>query len=115
MKEQTHHTKKLVSSLAPATSHISQTGDYINWYKANRYVKGMQVRIAKATQESNWRLKLTTNAYPLVLCKSISSTTGDGKYRQTKSAGIDKRIWIHLNPNGLLYKIHQVKGINLNH
>ncbi|WP_040975722.1 reverse transcriptase N-terminal domain-containing protein [Necropsobacter massiliensis] len=54
MKERIHHTKKLVNNPAPATPNISKW-HYIDWYKANRYVKGMQVRIAKATQESNWR------------------------------------------------------------
>ncbi|WP_244149509.1 reverse transcriptase N-terminal domain-containing protein [Rodentibacter genomosp. 2] len=114
MKEQTHHTKKLVSSLAPATSHISQW-HYINWYKANRYVKGMQVRIAKATQESNWRKvknlqrMLTHSFYAKALAvRRVTENTG-------KRLVLINGFGIHLNPNGLLYKIYQVKGINLNH
>ncbi|OZN24115.1 group II intron reverse transcriptase/maturase [Actinobacillus seminis] len=93
MKEQTHHTKKLVSSLAPATSHISQW-HYINWYKANRYVKGMQVRIEKATQKSNWRKvknlqrMLTHSFYAKALAvRRVTENTGK------RTAGIDKRIW----------------------
>ncbi|MGX3097323.1 reverse transcriptase N-terminal domain-containing protein, partial [Ursidibacter sp. B-7004-1] len=93
MKEQTHHTKKLVGSPAPTTSHISQW-HYIDWYKVNRYVKGMQVRIAKATQESDWRRvknlqRMLTHSFYAKALAVRRVTENKGK----RTAGVDKTIW----------------------
>lgn len=93
MKEQTHHTKKLVGSPAPTISHISQW-HYIDWYKVNRYVKGMQVRIAKATQEGDWRRvknlqRMLTHSFYAKALAVRRVTENKGK----RTAGVDKTIW----------------------
>ncbi|OBW96607.1 group II intron reverse transcriptase/maturase [Gallibacterium anatis] len=91
MKERKHYTEKVACN--PATSHISQW-HYVEWRKAERYVKGMQIRIAKATQESDWRKvknlqRMLTHSHYAKLVAVKRVTENKGK----KTSGVDKVLW----------------------
>ncbi|WP_245174248.1 reverse transcriptase N-terminal domain-containing protein [Gallibacterium genomosp. 3] len=88
MKERKHYTEKVACN--PETSHISQW-HYVEWRKAERYVKGMQIRIAKATQESDWRKvknlqRMLTHSHYAKLVAVKRVTENKGK----KTSGVDK-------------------------
>jgi len=66
----------------------------IDWNKAEAEVNGLQVRIAKATQEKKWntvkRLQyLLTHSYHAKLLAVRKVTTNKGK----KTPGVDKVLW----------------------
>lgn len=86
MIERTH-------SDASAVSNVMQWHD-INWRRVEQNVRGMQVRIAKATQESDWR---RVKALQRMLTRTFSAralavkrvTENQGK----RTAGVDRRLW----------------------
>lgn len=91
MKERKHYTKKLACN--PATSHISDW-HYVDWHKAEKYVKGMQIRIAKATLEGNWRKvknlqRMLTHSHYAKLVAVKRVTENQGK----RTSGVDKVLW----------------------
>lgn len=66
----------------------------IDWNKAESYVNGLQVRIAKATQEKKWntvkRLQyLLTHSYYAKALAVRKVTTNKGK----NTSGVDKELW----------------------
>lgn len=91
MKERKHYTEKVICN--PATSHISKW-HYVEWHKAERYVKGMQIRIAKATQDSDWRKvknlqRMLTHSHYAKLVAVKRVTENQGK----RTSGVDKELW----------------------
>lgn len=91
MKERKHYTEKVACN--PATSHISKW-HYVDWHKAERYVKGMQIRIAKATRDGNWRKvknlqRLLTYSHYAKLVAVKRVTENQGK----RTSGVDKVRW----------------------
>jgi len=44
-----------VTPRGPARSHVPDNWHQIDWRRVERNVRGIQVRIAKATQEGQWR------------------------------------------------------------
>lgn len=90
MKERKHYTKEVACN--PAISHISEW-HYVDWHKAERYVKGMQIRIAKATQEKDWRKVknlqrlLTHSHYAKIAVKRVTENKGK------RTSGVDKVTW----------------------
>lgn len=94
MKERTHSTKKVLCSPAPTAPNIAQHWHSIDWGKVQRYVKGMQVRIAKATRESDWRRvknlqRMLTHSFYAKALAVRRVTENKGK----RTAGVDKTIW----------------------
>lgn len=77
-----------------ATSRAANNWDQINWPVAHRRVRGLQVRIAKATRDQNWR---RVKALQRFLISSFSAKTlavkrvveNDGK----RTPGVDGEIW----------------------
>ncbi|WP_082987394.1 group II intron reverse transcriptase/maturase [Gallibacterium salpingitidis] len=91
MKERKHYTEKVACN--PATSHISQW-HYVDWHKAERYVKGMQVRIAKATLAKDWRKvknlqRLLVHSFYAKAIAVKRVTENQGK----RTFGVDKVRW----------------------
>lgn len=77
-----------------APSHGPDNWHAIDWRKVERNVKGMQIRIAKATRECNWR---RVKALQRMLTRTLSAklyavrrvTQNTGK----RTAGVDRELW----------------------
>ncbi|WP_455283756.1 group II intron reverse transcriptase/maturase [Cupriavidus necator] len=77
-----------------ALSGAPQRWDAINWRRVERNVRAMQIRIAKATQEGDWR---RVKALQRSLTRSFSAkasavkrvTENQGK----RTAGVDRELW----------------------
>ena len=77
-----------------ASSHGYQSWHQVNWKLAHETVKGIQIRIAKATREGNWR---RVKALQRMLTRSFSAralavkrvTENQGK----KTPGVDGETW----------------------
>ena len=84
------HIQKGVSAL----SHVPQDWHAINWQQAERNVKGMQIRIAKATREGKWRKvkalqRMLTRTFSAKLLAVKRVTENQGK----RTAGVDGELW----------------------
>jgi RNA-directed DNA polymerase len=77
-----------------ALSHAPQDWHAVNWRQVERNVKGMQIRIAKATREGKWR---KVKALQRMLTRTLSAkllavrrvTENQGK----RTAGVDGELW----------------------
>ena len=80
--------------VVPAFSHQAQSWHTINWYSVELQVRGLQVRIAKATKQQQWR---KAKALQRMLVRSFAAkclavkrvTENRGK----RTAGVDKELW----------------------
>lgn len=66
----------------------------IDWHHVHRTVRGMQTRIAKATQEGNWRRvqtlqRMLTRSYTAKMMAVRRVTENQGK----RTAGVDRVLW----------------------
>lgn len=76
------------------TKRLAQQWATVDWRIAEEYVNRLQIRIAKATQNSNWGLVkrlqyLLTHSYYAKLLAVRKVTTNKGK----NTSGIDKELW----------------------
>ncbi|MFC3944920.1 group II intron reverse transcriptase/maturase [Pseudomonas gingeri NCPPB 3146 = LMG 5327] len=86
--------KEYSDKLVPAPSGAPQQWHEINWCLVQRYVRAMQVRIAKACREGRWR---RVKALQRMLTRSHSArclavrrvTENQGK----RTAGVDRVLW----------------------
>ena len=77
-----------------ASSHLPEGWHAVDWRRVDRQVRTMQMRIAKATQESDWR---RVKALQRSLTRSFSAravsvrrvTENQGK----RTAGVDRELW----------------------
>ncbi|WP_431068135.1 group II intron reverse transcriptase/maturase [Ralstonia holmesii] len=84
----------LIGSNQSAPSGVPQNWTTINWRRVERNVRAMQIRIAKATQEGDWR---RVKALQRSLTRSFSAkalavrrvTENQGK----RTAGVDRELW----------------------
>jgi RNA-directed DNA polymerase len=82
------------NQVGSASSHVPQDWASIDWKRVQRNVRVMQHRIAKATQEGNWR---RVKALQRMLTRSFSAKTlavkrvteNQGK----RTAGVDRKLW----------------------
>lgn len=94
MKEYSKFNEKVKSSPAPATPDMNELWHKIDWVKATKHVKGLQVRIAKATIEGDYRKVkrlqrlLTRSTYAKQL--AVRRVTEN---RGKRTAGVDKVTW----------------------
>ena len=79
---------------ASASSGIPQHWHQIDWRRVERNVRGMQVRIAKATREGNWR---KVKALQRMLTRSFSAKASAVRRvtenRGKRTAGVDRELW----------------------
>ena len=66
----------------------------IDWHHVHRTVRGMQLRIAKATQEGDWRRvkslqRMLTRSFTAKLLAVKRVTENQGK----RTAGVDRQLW----------------------
>lgn len=97
-----------VSSVIPAAPHVSADWHQINWREAHRYVRGLQVRIAKATKENQWR-KVSQLQRMLVhsfygRCLAVKRVTDN---RGKRTAGVDGQLW--KTPDAKWDAVHRLK------
>ncbi|MBC3928253.1 group II intron reverse transcriptase/maturase [Undibacterium sp. CY21W] len=77
-----------------ALSHAPQDWHAVNWRQVERNVKGMQIRIAKATREGKWRKvkalqRMLTRTFSAKLLAVKRVTENQGK----RTAGVDGELW----------------------
>ncbi|EPR5630121.1 group II intron reverse transcriptase/maturase [Citrobacter freundii] len=78
----------------PASSDPSQSWHSIDWYQVTRQVRGLQVRIAKATKEQRWRKvkalqRMQTRSFAAKALAVRRVTENRGK----KTPGVDRELW----------------------
>lgn len=77
-----------------ASSHVPEEWSAIDWRRVQKNVRVMQIRLAKATQEGNWRRVKSLQRW---LTRSFSAkalavkrvTENQGK----RTAGVDRQLW----------------------
>ncbi|WP_257324915.1 group II intron reverse transcriptase/maturase [Pseudoalteromonas rhizosphaerae] len=78
----------------PAFSHQAHSWHTINWYNNERKVRGLQVRIAKATKQQQWR---KVKILQRMLVRSFAAKTLAVKRvtenRGKRTAGVDGELW----------------------
>ena len=82
------------SMIGSASSHAPTEWAAIDWRRAQRNVRAMQIRLTKATQEGDWR---RVKALQRWLTRSFSAkalavkrvTENQGK----RTAGVDRELW----------------------
>ena len=78
----------------PAFSHQANSWHTIDWYVAERKVRGLQVRIAKATKQQQWR---KVKALQRMLVRSFAAKALAVKRvtenRGKRTAGVDGELW----------------------
>ena len=78
----------------PAFSHQANSWHTIDWYVAERKVRGLQVRIAKATKQQQWRKvkalqRMLVRSFPAKALAVKRVTENRGK----RTAGVDGELW----------------------
>lgn len=91
-----------------ATTDVAKNWNSIDWNKANRYVKNLQMRIVKAWQEGKYnKVKslqyLLTNSFYVKALAIKRVTENKGK----KTAGVDGELW--LTPEAKFKAISKLK------
>jgi RNA-directed DNA polymerase len=78
-----------------ALSHAPDHWHAVDWRRVERNVRGMQIRIAKATQEGNWRrvkalqrMLTRTLSAKLYAVRRVTQNTG------ARTAGVDRELWV---------------------
>lgn len=78
----------------PAFSHQANSWHTIDWYSVERKVRGLQVRIAKATKQQQWR---KVKALQRMLVRSFAAKALAVKRvtenRGKRTAGVDGELW----------------------
>lgn len=78
----------------PAFSHQANSWHTIDWYSVERKVRGLQVRIAKATKQHQWR---KVKALQRMLVRSFAAKALAVKRvtenRGRRTAGVDGELW----------------------
>src|SRR5579864_3218765 len=77
-----------------ALSHAPDNWYVVDWRRVERNVRGMQIRIAKATREGNWRrgralqrMLTRTLSAKLYAVRRVTQNQG------ARTAGVDRELW----------------------
>src|SRR5258708_17267962 len=84
------HNLAIVSALsdAPRTWHD------VDWRRVERNVRGMQIRMAKATLAGNWRrVKTLQRMLTRSLCGKLLAVRRVTENRGKRTAGVDRKLW----------------------
>lgn len=83
-----------VTPRGPARSHVPDNWHQIDWRRVERNVRGIQVRIAKATQEGQWRkVKALQRWLTRSYCGKALAVRRVTENQGARTPGIDKEIW----------------------
>ena len=77
-----------------ASSRVPETWQAIDWRHVQRTVRGMQVRIAKATREGDWRrVKTLQRMLTRSFCGKALAVRRVTENRGKRTAGVDRKLW----------------------
>ncbi len=86
--------KELDQSIRSAPSGVPHHWYAIDWQRVERNVRGMQVRIAKATREGDWRkVKALQRMLTRSLCGKMLAVRRVTENQGKRTAGVDRVLW----------------------
>jgi len=86
--------RELDHSIGSAPSGVPQNWHAIDWQRVERNVRGMQVRIAKATREGDWRkVKALQRMLTRSLCGKLLAVRRVTENKGKRTAGVDRELW----------------------
>ncbi|KUY51373.1 group II intron reverse transcriptase/maturase [Burkholderia sp. RF2-non_BP3] len=77
-----------------ALSHALNHWHDVDWRRVERNVRGMQIRIAKATREGNWRkVKTLQRMLTRTLSAKLYAVRRVTQNQGARTAGVDREVW----------------------
>ncbi|WP_321794427.1 group II intron reverse transcriptase/maturase [Caballeronia sp. J97] len=77
-----------------ALSHAPANWNAVNWRRVERNVRGMQIRIAKATREGDWRrVKALQRMLTRTLSAKLYAVRRVTQNQGARTAGVDRELW----------------------
>src|ERR1700685_3996489 len=77
-----------------ALSHGPDNWHAIDWRRVERNVRGMQIRIAKATRKSDWRrVKALQRLLSRTLSAKLHAVRRVTQNQGARTAGVDRELW----------------------
>jgi RNA-directed DNA polymerase len=77
-----------------ASSHIPTEWAAINWHRVQKNVRVMQIRLAKATQEGDWRrVKALQRWLTRSFCAKALAVKRVTENQGKRTAGVDRELW----------------------
>jgi RNA-directed DNA polymerase len=77
-----------------ALSHAPDNWNAVDWRRVDRNVRGMQIRIAKATRESDWRrVKALQRMLTRTLSAKLYAVRRVTQNQGARTAGVDRELW----------------------
>ncbi|MGN7982033.1 group II intron reverse transcriptase/maturase [Burkholderia sp. 22313] len=77
-----------------ALSHAPNHWHAVNWRRVERNVRGMQIRIAKATREGDWRrVKALQRMLTRTLSAKLHAVRRVTQNQGARTAGVDRELW----------------------
>jgi len=77
-----------------ALSHAPDNWNAVDWRRVERNVRGMQIRIAKATRESDWRrVKALQRMLTRTLSAKLYAVRRVTQNQGARTAGVDRELW----------------------
>ena len=85
---------RIIESINAVRSNAPDNWHAIDWQKVERNVRGTQLKIAKATQEGNWRKvkalqRMLTRSY----CGKVLAVRRVTENQGSRTAGVDRELW----------------------
>ncbi|MGF6969154.1 RNA-directed DNA polymerase [Paraburkholderia sp. WC7.3g] len=78
-----------------ALSHAPANWHAVDWRRVERNVRGMQIRIAKATRESDWRrVKALQRLLTRTLSAKLYAVRRVTRNQGARTAGVDRELWV---------------------
>ena len=85
-----------------ALSHVPDNWYAIDWRRVERNVRGMQIRIAKATREGKWRrVKALQRMLTRTLSAKLYAVRRVTQNQGARTAGVDRELWDSPEADGL--------------
>ena len=83
-----------INFVVPAFSHPANGWHTIDWYAAERQVRGLQVRIAKATKQQQWRkVKILQRMLVRSFAGKVMAVKRVTENRGKRTPGVDGRYF----------------------
>ncbi|BCQ23824.1 group II intron reverse transcriptase/maturase [Caballeronia sp. NK8] len=77
-----------------ALSHAPANWNAVDWRRVERNVRGMQIRIAKATREGDWRrVKALQRMLTRMLSAKLYAVRRVTQNQGARTAGVDRELW----------------------
>ncbi|MGH8780691.1 reverse transcriptase N-terminal domain-containing protein, partial [Paraburkholderia sp.] len=77
-----------------ALPHAPDSWHAVDWRRVERNVRGMQIRIAKATREGDWRrVKALQRMLTRTLSAKLHAVRRVTQNQGARTAGVDRELW----------------------